>query len=150
MATLPARFAPFRDLVTPDAMRGLEDFFRDFRLMPNGAGLDAEPRIRMDVSEGTDAYTVKAEIPGVRKEDIQVSIDGSTVSISAETRREHEEKQGDRVVRSERYQGRQSRRFTLDHDIDPAKASAHYRDGILELTLPKTPGAARVRKLTIS
>jgi HSP20 family protein len=99
--------------------------------------VDMEPRIKVDVSEADAAYSVKAEIPGVKKEDIHVAIDGSQVSIEAEIRKEKEEKKGEKVVRSERYFGKQSRSFTLGQDIDAGKAEAKYSDGVLELKLPK-------------
>jgi HSP20 family protein len=95
------------------------------------------PEIKMDVSEDDKAFRVKAEIPGVKKEDIKVSIDGNQVSISAEVKKETEEKKGETVIRSERYYGNQYRGFTLQQDIDQARAEAKYEDGVLILTLPK-------------
>jgi HSP20 family protein len=102
----------------------------------------------MDVKEDDKAYTVHADIPGVKKEDIHVDIEGNQVSISAESRMEKEEKQGERVLRSERYVGKVARSFTLAHDVDEAKADARYSDGVLELTLPKK-AAGTTKKLTI-
>jgi HSP20 family protein len=93
----------------------------------------------MDVEESDKPYTVKAEIPGVKKDDIQVEVDGNVVSISAELKREQDEKRGKRV-RSERYYGAQRRSFTLAHDIDAAKLEAKYAEGILTLVLPKLEG----------
>ena len=98
---------------------------------------DIEPRIKVDVSEADAAYNVKAEIPGVNKEDIHVAIDRNQVSIEAEVKKEKEEKKDEKVVRSERYYGKQYRSFTLGSDIDSAKAEAKYQDGVLELKLPK-------------
>jgi len=97
--------------------------------------------IRIDVEEDDQAYTVKAEIPGVKKEDIKVEVDGNTVSISAESKREEEVKEKGRVVRNERYYGSLYRSFSLAHDVDEEKASAKYTDGVLELTLPKRADA---------
>jgi HSP20 family protein len=94
------------------------------------------------------AYTVKADVPGVKKDDIQVSIDGNQVSISAEVKHEKEEKEGKKLVRSERYYGKQFRSFMLAHDIDEAKSEAEYSDGVLKLTLPKKAGA-ETKKLAI-
>jgi HSP20 family protein len=99
--------------------------------------------IRLDVSETDQAYTVKAEIPGCRKEDIDISLDGNVVTIHAETKGEKEEKQEGKIVRSERYRGEQYRSFTLPQEVDDQKAQAKYQDGILELTLPKKSGASR-------
>jgi HSP20 family protein len=98
---------------------------------------NSEPMpIRVDVRETADAYTVAAEIPGVRKEDIQVEIEGNEVTISAETRRE-EQKEGEKWLRTERFFGKTARRFALPQDLDEAKAGAKFADGVLELTLPK-------------
>ena len=101
---------------------------------------DAAPRIRIDLSEQDGSYAVKAEIPGVRKEDIDVRIDGSLVTISAETKSEKQEKDKGRILRQERKQGYASRAFTLACPVDEAKAEAHYKDGVLELKLPKKAG----------
>jgi HSP20 family protein len=91
---------------------------------------------------------VKAEIPGVKKEDIHVAIDGNEVSISAEVKKDKEEKKGETVVRSERYFGRWARSFTLAWEVDEAKADAKYVDGVLMLTLPKKGGTA-VKELAV-
>ena len=136
------RFDPFADLTRFDPFRGIEDVFR----FPRGLlrSLPEEPQIKMDVSEDEKTFRVKAEIPGVNKEDIKVSIDGNQVFISAEVKREKEEKTGGTVIRSERYYGNQYRSFALQSDIDEAKADAKYENGVLELTLPKKePASAR-------
>ncbi len=133
------RFEPFGDM---------DDFFKGFFVRP--ALLEGQPQmqIKMDLKENDKAYTVHADIPGVRKEDIHVSIDGNQVSISAETRVEKEEKKDEKVLRSERYCGKVSRSFTLAHDIDEAQSQAKYSDGVLELVLPKK-ATATARKLAI-
>jgi HSP20 family protein len=77
-----------------------------------------------------------------------VSIEGNQVSISAEARREKEEKQGEKVLRTERYYGKLYRSFTLGQDVDQESASARYENGVLELTLPKK-AAAQQRRLAI-
>ena len=104
--------------------------------------------IRMDVAEQENAYLVKAEIPGVAKEDINVSIEGKQVTIGAEVKRQAETKDGERVLRSERYNGSFYRGFTLPVEIDEAASNAKYENGVLELTLTKKPVLAG-RKLTI-
>lgn len=98
--------------------------------------------IRMDIKEDDKAYTVHAEMPGVNKEDIQVTIDDNTVSISAEVKKTSEEKEGEKVLRSERYYGQVSRSFTLEREVDEKGATATYRDGVLELVLPKKADTA--------
>jgi HSP20 family protein len=104
---------------------------------------------KLDVKEDDKAYTVHAEIPGVKKEDIHVSIEGNQVSISAETKMEKEEKKGEKVLRSERYVGKVARSFTLAHDVDESKSQAKYTDGVLELTLPKKL-AVTAKRLSIN
>ena len=131
------RFDPFEDLARFQSLANVDDFFKGVHLRPWLGDIDVEPRIKVDVSEADAAYNVKADIPGVKKEDIHVAIDGKQISIEAEVRKEKEEKQGENVVRSERYYGKQYRSFTLGSDIDSAKAEAKYQDGVLELKLPK-------------
>jgi HSP20 family protein len=131
------RFDPFSELARFDPFRDLDDVFRLPRARALLRNMPEEPQIRMDVSEDDKVFRVKAEIPGVRKEDIKVSIDGNDVSISAEVKKESEEKKGETVIRSERFYGSHFRGFTLHHDIDQSKAEAKYENGVLELTLPK-------------
>ena len=131
------RFDPFEELARFRPLTDFDDFFKGFRMRPWLGDADIEPRIKVDVSEADAAYSVRAEIPGVKKEDIHVAIDANQVSIEAEIKKEKEEKKGEKVVRSERYFGKQSRSFTLGHDIDAGKAEAKYSDGVLELKLPK-------------
>jgi HSP20 family protein len=117
----------------------LDDFFRGFFVRPvemGGAPVEA-PSIKVDVKEQKDAYVVHAELPGIRKEDIHVTIDGPVVSISAERKQEKEVKEGEQVLRTERYFGSVSRSFQLGQDIDDGAANAKFTDGVLELTLPK-------------
>ena len=105
--------------------------------------------VRVDVKENANAYTVHAEMPGVAKEDIHVEIDGNRVSISGEVRREKLDKDGDRLVHSERYFGSVARSFTLANEIDDDKSEAHFENGVLTLTLPKR-AAASSRKLRVN
>jgi HSP20 family protein len=120
------------------------DFFRNM-MRPMASELETTaPEIRLDVKETDKAYTVHAEVPGVKKEDIEVSIDGNLVSIRAEVKREKEEK-GETMLRTERYYGSVARSFTLATDVDEKAASAKYTDGVLELTLPKKAGSTSRR-----
>ncbi|MBA5687735.1 Hsp20/alpha crystallin family protein [Rugamonas apoptosis] len=137
MANQLRHFDPFGDLARMEPLRSVEDFFRDFGFKHAMRDMQKEALIKLDVTETDQAYSVKAEMPGLKKEDIKVDVDGNRVSISAETKRESEEKQGETVVRSERYYGQQYRSFSLEHDIDDANVVAKYQDGVLELTLPK-------------
>ena len=106
-------------------------------------------KMRVDVTERDNAYEVKADIPGVKKEDINVRIDGNVVQIDAEVKRESESKdKAGKVLRSERYFGTVSRTFSLADDVDEGKAEAKYADGVLTLQLPKKTTAA-ARKVTV-
>ncbi|MBL8533060.1 MAG: Hsp20/alpha crystallin family protein [Betaproteobacteria bacterium] len=123
------RFNPFED--------SLDDLFRGFFVKPVAFENERPVQIKMDVKEDGNNYVVHAEIPGVQKEDIHVTIDGNQVAISAEVKRQSEEKQGERVLRSERYYGKVQRMFSLASEVDSAGSQARYSDGVLELTLPK-------------
>lgn len=95
-------------------------------------------KMRIDVSENDGAFTVKADIPGVKKEDINVRVDGNLVQIDAKNESESQTKEnGDKVLRSERHYGSISRCFSLGQDVDEAKVQAKYADGVLTLQLPK-------------
>lgn len=136
------RFDPFNDM---------DDLFKGLFVRPMRFDLDVAPQmnIKMDVTRTDDSYTVKAELPGVKKDDIHVSIDGNQVTISGEIKKEKEEKKGEEVIRSERYYGKVSRSFTLPHELDESKSNARYSDGVLQLTLP-TRAKSSSRKLTVS
>ena len=113
-----------------------------------GGEQQAPARFRVDVSENEQAYVVRAEIAGVKKDDINISIDGDQVAISAEVKNEKEAREGERVLRSERYYGKVHRAFTLGQPVDEDGATAKYQDGILELALPKR-AAAQAKRITI-
>lgn len=132
------RFDPFNDLV--------DDLFKGFLVRPmvyEAAQGGALPRLKVDVTESDGAYLVTAELPGVKKQDIQVAIDGAQVTLSAEVKREKDINGGDRLLHTERVFGKVSRSFSLPQELDEAKVEAKFRDGVLELTLPKKAAAAR-------
>ena len=131
-----ARIDPFNDLV--------DDFFKGFFVRPMYAATqEALPRMRVEVAEKNGAYTVTAELPGAKKEDIKVDIDGAQVTLSAEVKREKEVTEADRLLHTERSYGKVSRSFTLPQELDEAKVEAKFKDGVLELTLPKKAAPAR-------
>ena len=106
-------------------------------------------KMRIDVTENDKAYNVKADIPGVKKEDIHVRVDGNVVQIDAQTQSAKETRgDGDKVLRSERYYGSISRTFSLAQDVDDGKVQAKYADGVLSLELPKK-APADARKITV-
>ncbi|MGE5385725.1 MAG: Hsp20/alpha crystallin family protein [Betaproteobacteria bacterium] len=126
----------------------LDDLFRGFFVRPMELGNQGQgqvPAMKMDVKDLGEAFLVHAELPGVKKEDINVNIEGNQVSISAEVKQEKDVKDGQRVLRSERYFGKVSRSFQLAQDIDDEQASAKFTDGVLELTLPKRTSSTNKR-----
>jgi len=137
------RFTPFDD--------SIDQLFRGFFVRP--MAFEVAPQsaqsFSVDVREDESNYTVHAEIPGVKKEDIHVTIDADQIAISAETRNEREIKEGERVLRAERHYGKVYRAFTLGQAVDEDKAVAKYADGVLELTLPKK-AAASAKRLSIN
>jgi HSP20 family protein len=125
-----------------------DDLFRGVFMRPVRFEGQQDIQIKLDVSEDDKAYSVHAEIPGVKKEDIHVNIDGSQVAISAEVKKEKEAKEGEKLLRNERYYGKVSRTFVLDQDVDEETAKAKYTDGVLELLLPKR-SSAKSKTITI-
>jgi len=139
------RFDPFNELV--------DDLFKGFLVRPlayegRGDGAVLLPRAKVDVAEKNGAYVVTAELPGVKKEDINVNVDGAQVTLEAEVKREKEVTKDERVLHSERVYGKVSRSFTLPQEVDETKTEARFRDGVLELTLPKKAAAQR-KQITI-
>ncbi len=126
----------------------LDDLFQGFFMRPVRMEGASELQMKLDVSEDDKAYKVHAEIPGVKKEDIHVNIDGNQVGTSAEVKNEKEIKEGEKLLRSERYYGKVSRAFTLGQDVDEAASEARYNNGILELVLKKKV-ASSAKRLTI-
>lgn len=127
----------------------LDDLFHGFFVRPVEYGSQPDaPAVKVDVKEQENGYLVHAEIPGVKKEDIHIAVDGAIVSISAERREEKDVKEGERVLRTERYFGKVSRSFQLAQEIDEAQVTAKYNDGVLELALPKK-AATQARRITI-
>ena len=122
-----------------------DELFRGFFMRPVRFDGQQEVQIKLDVSENDKAYTVHAEIPGVKKEDINVTIDGGQIAISAEVKNEKEVKEGEKTLRRERYFGKASRAFTVAHDVDEESSLAKYDDGVLELILPKKATAMSKR-----
>jgi HSP20 family protein len=129
-------------------MPAVDDFFGDFWTrfgMPRVMETPALGRALMDVVDKGEAFEVKIDMPGVKKEDINVSIDGERVTISAETKEEKEVKNGDKVLHTERYMTSYARSFELPTQVSDANADAHYEDGVLTLTLPKRAPTASQR-----
>ena len=127
-----------------------DDFFRDmapgFYVRPlHGDALPTPSQIKIDVSESDKAYIVQAEVPGVAKEDIHVSVEGNTVTLRAEVKQQDSQSRDEKVLRTERYYGAVARSFQMPQDIDPANSKARYDNGVLTLTLPKKQAGASQR-----
>lgn len=132
----------------------LDDFFRDvapgFYVKPlHGDPLPTPAQIKIDVKESEKTYTVHAEVPGVTKEDIHVSLDGNVVTLRAEVKQQDTQSRDEKVLRSERYFGAVSRSFQLPVDIDQSQAKAKYDNGVLTLTLPKKTQSGGGQRLNI-
>jgi HSP20 family protein len=130
-----------------------DDFFKDiapgFFIKPlHGDGLPSPAQIKIDVKDEGASYTVLAEVPGVSKDDIHVSIDGAIVSLRAEIKQQDSQNQDGKVLRTERYYGSVSRGIQLPQDVDQTQSKAKYENGVLTLTLPKKQ-ASNVQRLAI-
>jgi HSP20 family protein len=138
------------NLVTYDPFldTGFDELFRGFFKPVRMEGTRTPVTIKMDVTETGDGYMIHAEMPGVKKGDINVEIEGNEVTITGEVKREWEKKEGEKLIRSERYYGNIYRSFTLPHELDPAKSVAKYDDGVLELKLVSKAGVTG-RKLPV-
>jgi len=140
-------------LVSRGSSSLFDDFFKDFApgfyVRPlHGDNLPQPSQIKIDVKEDEGAYTVQAELPGVPKEDIHVSVDGAVVTLRAEVRQHDEKKDGEKLLRSERYYGAVARSFQLPMEVEAGQCKARYDNGVLSLTLPKKQGG-RVQRLSI-
>jgi HSP20 family protein len=125
------------------------DLMKGFWVKPVAVPGDGELKMKVDVSEDDKTYTIHADIPGVKKEDIHVDVDGGQVSIRAEVKHESEKKEGEKVLHSERYYGMVSRSMSLPTEVDTQAAKAEYKDGVLNLTLPKK-AAKSARRVAIA
>jgi HSP20 family protein len=128
----------------------LDNLFRSLPVwLPNPERRAAAPaQFRMDVTENDKEYRVLAELPGVKKEEISITINGSEVAVAVEVKQEKVVKNGDTVLCAERFYGTLKRAFSLGQEVDEASAQAKYTDGVLELTLPKKIAAAS-KKLAV-
>jgi HSP20 family protein len=136
------RFNPLED--------SFDNLFRGLPVwLPNPERRASQPaQFRMDVSENDKEYQVLAELPGLKKEEISITINVNEVAICAEVKQEKVLKNGDTVLRAERFYGTIQRAFSLGQEVDEANAKARYTDGVLELTLPKKTVAA-AKKLVV-
>ncbi len=141
---------PNRNLWSDDFDNLFEGFFRPLRRFGEVGG-QAQGNLvpAIDVAERDNEYIVRAELPGVNKDAIDVTLADGVLTITAEARDEREEKEGDRVIRQERRYGKYTRSLRLDIQIDEKKVKANYKDGVLELTLPKAE-EVKPKKIAVS
>jgi HSP20 family protein len=125
------------------------DLMKGFWVKPVAVPGNGELTMKVDVAEDDKTYTIRADVPGVKKEDIQIDVEGGQVSIRAEVKRESEKKDGEKVLHSERYYGMVSRSMSLPVDVDTQGAKAEYKDGVLNLTLPKK-AAKSARRVSVA
>jgi HSP20 family protein len=137
-----ARWGFFGD----DFDRIFEGFFRPIRWVEEAAGDTFVPA--MDIKEREDEYVVRTDLPGVRKEDINVTLENGLLTITAERKSDEERKEGEQDLRREVRYGRYMRSLRLGTQIDEKAVKASYRDGVLELTLPKAE-EVKPRKIAV-
>lgn len=130
------RWKPLRSTQRLGPVTDIEDLFQSLVPRTSLRDLEPAPEIRINVNEDEQAYVVSAEIPGVRREDIEVSVAGGQVTIQAEVKREESRESGKEIHR-ERYLGKSYRALTLPLEIESDKSQARYDNGVLTLTLPK-------------
>ena len=140
---------PFKTMSRFEPVGNMDELFRNLNLRPLWRDAEIAPNVSIDVNEDDKVYRVKAEIPGADKNDIEISVEGNQVSISAEVKRETKRKDTEKELYTERYFGRLYRAFTLPNEVDSAKADAHYENGVLTLMLPKK-GNGSARRIAVS
>ncbi|MBP0050055.1 Hsp20/alpha crystallin family protein [Marinobacterium sp. AK62] len=114
----------------------LNDFFRPLATRSNGDKVAA-----IDVHETDAAYTVNVDMPGVKKEDIKLSLENGVLTVKGETRKEDKEEKDGKLIRQERHVGQFIRQLSVGSDVDAQSVSAAFNDGVLSITLPKKPAA---------
>lgn len=130
------QFDPFRSAMS---LRSIMDRLFDESFLPFGK-TDTDGTIALDVTEAEETYAIKASLPGVKPEDVQITAEGNTMTITGETKAEEEKQEKDYVIR-ERRTGSYTRTFTLPTAVDAEKAEARFEDGVLTITAPKAETA---------
>lgn len=141
---LPSLFHPFRRTQS-NSLADLASLLPDMTFGQLGRGYEKTLAMQLDVSEEANAYHVTVDVPGVKKEDIDIAVDGNQVSISAEVHREKSEGSEKKDLYTERFFGKAFRSFLLPQEVDSSNAQAHYDGGVLRLTLPKKAGGSSAK-----
>jgi HSP20 family protein len=131
MAITPFNRGTLRDFVS---LRDVMDRLFEESVVPQGNG--SATSFAVDLKEDADKYELRAELPGVRPDDVQIEVTANTIGISGEFKQDEEKKEGDYIRREIRY-GRFHRAFSLPVEIDPSKVDATFKDGVLTVTMPK-------------
>jgi HSP20 family protein len=131
-------------IIRRDSLGNLfDDFFSDYftrsgwPVAARGADRAATSLPRLDVVDRGDSYAVTVDLPGVKKQDINITVEGSRVAIKAETKAQVERKDGDKLLYTERTAASFARSFELPAEVSEDKADASYENGVLQLVLPK-------------
>jgi len=133
---LPTRWNPLRQMTRFDPLSDFDEIFRGLAARPMSREFEKAMEMRLDVIEDDKSYRVSVDMPGVKKSDIDVSVEGNQVTISAELKREATN-ENERELYTERYSGKAYRSFSLPFEVDSTKSEARYDGGVLMLTLPK-------------
>jgi HSP20 family protein len=137
--TLPSRWNPFHKLARVDPFVDFEELIRGFNAPSLARDYERAMEMRLDVTEDDKQYLVNVDMPGVRKENIDISVSDRQIGIRAEVKRDESRDKGKEIY-SERYSGEAYRTFTLPTEVDSEKAEASYDGGVLTLKLPKKAG----------
>lgn len=141
------RWNPLRPAGTFDPLSDIEELFRGLDTRALSRPYEKTLEMRMDVHEDDKAYRISVDIPGVKKEDIDIAVEGNQVTISAEVKHAVS-RDTEKEIHRERYAGKAFRSFSLPVEVDSGKADARYDGGVLVLTLPKK-GDTQTRRISI-
>jgi HSP20 family protein len=146
--TLVRRTSPLGELVS--LRQAMDRLFEDSFVRPRGWGLVAETggSLPLDVTNTPDALVVEAALPGIRPEDVEITVEDGTLTIRAESSSEREETQGEAII-SEIRRGSVSRTVTLPSGLEADKANATFEHGVLRLSFPRAE-AVKPRQIRIS
>jgi HSP20 family protein len=146
--TLVRRTSPLGELVS--LRQAMDRLFEDSFVRPRTWGLSAEMggALPLDVTSTADALLVEAALPGIRPEDVEITVEDGTLTIRAESSDEREETQGEAIIKEIR-RGSMSRTVALPTGLEPDKATATFEHGVLRLTFPRAE-AVKPRQIRIS
>lgn len=122
-----------------------DDFFTGVPMLVKRSGLATSMGgMRVDIHENDKQYEIVADLPGVKKDDISVTLKDNVLTVAASKHSESEEKKRGKVIRRERSSGSISRSFTVGSDVKQEDIKANFKDGVLSMTVPKLTGKQAV------